>query len=115
MRTARSLLYGGSLSRGVLLTETPQTEIPLYKDAPGQRLPWTETPLDRDPLDRDPPDRPPWTETPVDRDSPDRDPQDPGRDPLDRDHPWDRDPLVMWPVVHAGTETPPCEQNHRQV
>ena len=30
--------------------------------------------------------------------------------PLDRDHPWtetpDRDPPVMWPVVHAGTETP---------
>ena len=51
------------------------------RDPPGQRPPWTETPLDREsqtetPLDRDPPDRdpldreppPPWTETSLDRD-----------------------------------------------
>ena len=51
-----------------------------------ETLPWTETPLDRDPLDRDPL----WTEIPS------------GQRP-----PLDRDPSVMWPVVHAGTETPP--------
>ena len=65
---------GGSLSRGVSLTETP-----LDRDLPGQ-TPWTETSLNRDtprqrhlldrdtprqrhPLDRDPCRDPPWSET----------------------------------------------------
>ena len=26
---------------------------------------------------------------------------------LDADHPLDADPLVMWPVLHAGKPTPP--------
>ena len=52
MRTDRSLLYGGGLpDRG----------------PPGQRPPWTETPLDREPSRQ----RPPWTEnSPVDRQTP---------------------------------------------
>ena len=62
-------------------------------DPPGQRPPsWTETPL----LDRDPPpgQRPPsWTET-LPRQRP----------------PGQRPPQVMWPVVHAGTETPPVNR-----
>ena len=66
MRTARSLLWGVSLT-----------------DPPGQ------TPPPGHPLLY----RSPWTETP---------------------HPGQGPPLVMWPVVHAGTETslpPPCRQN----
>ena len=38
--------------------------------------------------------------------------------PPDADHPLDADPLVMWPVLHAGKPTPPpnpCEQNDTQV
>ena len=27
----------------------------------------------------------------------------------------DADLLVMWPVMHAGKPTPPCEQNYRQM
>ena len=42
MCTTRSLPYGGSLSRGVSLIETPLDRDPLDRD-----------PLDRDPLDRD--------------------------------------------------------------
>ena len=56
MRTACSLPYGGSLSRGVSLTETHLDKGPLDRD-----------PLDRDPLDRDPseqrPRSPLWTNT----------------------------------------------------
>ena len=44
MRTTHTLLYGGLPDR----------------DLPGQRPPWTETPLDRDP----------WAEIPLDRDPP---------------------------------------------
>ena len=40
---------------------------------------------------------------PLDRDYQDKDP--PGRDPRQRP-PWTETPLVMWPVVHAETETP---------
>ena len=77
--------------------QTPRTETPL----------WTETPPGQAPLERDPPTETPWTV--CDRQRP------PGqRILLDRDPP-DRDPRVMWPVVHAGTETPPREQNHRHL
>ena len=39
---------------------------PLNRDTPGQKPPWTETPLDRDLLDRDPPgQRTPWPKTPL--------------------------------------------------
>ena len=82
---------------GVSLTTTPpdrdpSPETPLDKDPS-----WTETPPQTEtPLDRDPP----WTKIP------------PGQRPsLDRDPPrtetpQTETPLVMWPVVHAGTETP---------
>ena len=102
MRTARSLPYGGSLSKGFLpnrdppWTETPQTETP-----------WTETLLNRDPLDRDRPGqrppgrRPPLDIDPLDRDLLDRDP--PGKVPPVREPSghvtcgacWDRDP-PLW-------------------
>ena len=49
MRTARTLPYGGFPDR----------------DPPGQRPPWTETPLDRD----TPGQRPPWTKNPVPNDN----------------------------------------------
>ena len=64
----------------ILTTETPTGQIPprqrsspLDRDPteipPGQRLPWTETPLDRDPQNRDPTrQRPPKTENQLDRD-----------------------------------------------
>ena len=82
MRTVRSLPHGG---------------------LPNRDPPWTKTPLGRDPPKTDPPQKvTPWTEIPphldkdphLDRDS------TPGQKPP-------RPPLVMWPVVHAGTETPP--------
>ena len=123
MRTARSLSYGGLCPGGLPNRDYPQTDTPL---SPGLRPPWTETPPDRDPpldwdplgqrhlqtettLDRDPPgqrpprQRSPWTETPPDKDPAGK------RTPLDRDN-----PQVMWPVVHAGTETPPPPVNRME-
>ena len=86
------------------LDRDPQTETPMDRDPP-----WTDTPMDRDPLDRDP-----NTETPPGQRPPDRDPQietpsswteTPGQQP-----PWTETPLVMWPVVHSGTETHPVNR-----
>ena len=57
--------------------------------------------LQRPPLDRDPAGQTPPGHVTLDRPLPDRDPA--GQTP----------PPVMWPVVHAGTETPP-EQNDWQ-
>ena len=67
-----------------------------YRDPPGQRTPWTETP----PLARDAP-----GQRPLDR-------EPPGQRPLpgQRSPPGQRPPLVMWPVVHAGTETLPVNR-----
>ena len=83
---------GESLSGGLSLTEMPLDRDPLDRTETS----WTETLLDRDPLDRDSVNRdpPPWTETPLDRET-----------PVQRPH-WTDSPLVMWPVVHAGTEIP---------
>ena len=94
----------GRLCLGVSLTETPLGQRHLLdRDPPGQRLPRQRPPgqrplLDRDPLDRDP----------LDRDSPRQ--RLPDRDPSGQRPPW-QTPPVMWSVVHAGTESPPCGQN----
>ena len=67
VRCLPSALYGtgGSLSRGVSLTETPSRQRPPWTET----LPWTETTLDRDPPTETPRQRPsPWIETPPDRD-----------------------------------------------
>ena len=91
------------------LDRDPPERNPPWTETPRQRPPWTETfwtetPLDRDPTDRNPPgQRPPWTETPMDRDphgqrplwteTPlDRDPTGQRTPPLDRDPPPDKDP-----------------------
>ena len=60
MRTAHSLQYRGSLSRGVCLTETPLDRDPLDRDPPGQRPPWScdlWCMLEQRP--------PPWTESQI--------------------------------------------------
>ena len=86
MHTACSLPYWGVSVWEVSLTETPQL------DTPQPETPWTEPPARHSPA-RDPPgqrlllDRNSQTETPL-----------------------DRDPMVMWPVVLAGTETPPVNR-----
>ena len=88
-------------------TETPPRQRPLPDRDPSQtetphgQRPLKRDPPDRDSLDRDPPDRDPsWTETPLDR-------EPPGQRPL-----WTGTRMVMWRVMHAGTETchPPPEQ-----
>ena len=68
-------------------------------------LPYGREVPDRVPaLDRDPP----W-QRPLDRDPP-----SPGQTPMERP-PGQRPPTVMWPVVHAGTETPPLNRmTHRR-
>ena len=83
----------------------------MESDSPGQRDPWTETPLDRHllrqrPLDRDSPGQTPLTETPPQR------PPSGQRPPLDRDPPGQRLP---WTETPSPGQRPPCEQNHRQV
>ena len=103
MRTAHSLPYGGSLSKGVSLID------PMDRDPPGR------DPLDRDPLYREPPCRDPraetplglrspWTETPLDRDPP-------GQRPLDRDPPGQRLPGQRFPLLDRdpldGDQDPP--------
>ena len=90
--------------------DLPWTETTLGRDHPGQRPPWTETPLDRDP----------WTETTLDGDPLDRDPLDrdhPGQRPtwtettLDRDPPGQRPPWTDIPWKEHGTRDrgPPLE------
>ena len=66
---------------------------------PGQRPPH---PGQRPPGKRPHSTETPWTENPW------------TGTPRDRDRPGQRPP-VMSPVMYAGTETPPCEQSHRQV
>ena len=113
MHTAHALPYWGGLpdrdpldrdplDRDLPLDIDPPDREPLDWDPPGQRppwtetFPWTETPQtetpNRDPLDIDPWTEIPQTETPRQR--------PPGQRPLDRDL------LVIWPVVHAGTDHP---------
>ena len=65
---------------------------------PWQRTTWTENSLDRETQTEAPRQRPPWTETPWTETPLDRKPQ--------TETPRTETPLVMWPVVHAGTETP---------
>ena len=78
MRTVRSLQYAPDRDP---LDWNPFGQRPsLNTDPPGQRSPWTENP---------PGQRPAQRETPV--------PETPQTEPS----------LVMWPVVHAGTENPP--------
>ena len=98
MRTARSLPYG---------------EVSMTETSPGQRSPWTETPL----LERDPPpgQRPPL----LDRDCPDRDPSG-QRPPLDGDphdgYPLDRDRGPLWQRPSSWTESsqrPLWTETHR--
>ena len=114
MPTARSLPYGGISVWGL-----PN------RDPPGQRPPWTETPLDKDSPgqrcpDRDPPDRgpagqrplgqrPPWTETPSQTEIPPRQ-----RSPQ-RETPWTCDLWCMlgqkpplWTEWHTDVKTLPC-------
>ena len=64
MHTARSLLYEGvSLTETALdrdapgqnLTPPTNRALPLDRDPPRQRCPWTETPQTETLLDRDPP------------------------------------------------------------
>ena len=79
--------------QGVSLTGTPPgqtspTRDSLARDPPGQRCPWTETPLGRDPLPLG--QRTPCTETPLRQRSPGQRPQP--RNPLDRDLPGQRPP-----------------------
>ena len=111
MRTARSLPDGSGFCPAVSLTETPLDLDPLDRD-PLDRDPPGQRPLDRDSSWADSPgQRPPAQRAPLDRDLPGRDPQTetPDRDPRQR-HPGQRPyPLVMWRVVHAGTQTP-CGQ-----
>ena len=89
MRTSGSLPYGG-LCLGCLpnkdpLDRDPQTETPPTETP--QRTPSTETPRQRPPRQK-----------PPDKDPLDRDPQ--------TETPQTENPPVMWPVVHAGIETP---------
>ena len=58
--------------------------------------PWQRPPGHRSPRQRPSWTETPWTETPW------------------TENPLDRDPPVMWPVMHAGTETPPVNRmTHR--
>ena len=72
--------------------------IPLDRDLPGQRAPWTESSLDRElPIQRSTwTETLPWTETPWAENSSDRDPrtETSRQRPLDRNPP-DRDPHMV--------------------
>ena len=81
----------------------------MESDSPGQRDPWTETPLDRHllrqrPLDRDSPGQTPLTETPPQRPPSGQRPSL-DRDPLGRDYPGQRPPpLDRDPHVNRITD-----------